>query len=174
MPVLPAHIQAPRRVANAFQSGSSFNGAAVRQSALRVTGNSKRALTTVAAIIKDGATLDRKLRVAVIGGGPSGACAAETLAKNGIETYLIERKMDNCKVSNEEGPHTSEPLCGSKPTNRCWRVLAPDASVGAVDSLQCTYSSCEGHRHSSKEVASDNCDCEAGTTAAAESQCMPL
>lgn len=100
MPVLPAHIQAPRRVANAFQNGSSFNGAAIRQSALRVTGNSKRALTTVAAIIKDGATLDRKLRVAVIGGGPSGACAAETLAKNGIEAFLIERKMDNCKVSS--------------------------------------------------------------------------
>ncbi len=33
----------------------------------------------------------------VVGGGPSGACAAETLAKAGIETYLIERKMDNCK-----------------------------------------------------------------------------
>lgn len=48
--------------------------------------------------VKDGATLDRKLRVAVIGGGPSGACAAETLAKGGVETFLIERKMDNCKV----------------------------------------------------------------------------
>ncbi|KAK9684548.1 hypothetical protein RND81_10G217400 [Saponaria officinalis] len=39
----------------------------------------------------------RNLRVAVIGGGPAGGCAAETLAKGGIETYLIERKMDNCK-----------------------------------------------------------------------------
>ncbi|XP_068637544.1 geranylgeranyl diphosphate reductase, chloroplastic-like [Aristolochia californica] len=39
----------------------------------------------------------RNLRVAVIGGGPAGGCAAETLAKNGIETYLIERKLDNCK-----------------------------------------------------------------------------
>jgi len=47
--------------------------------------------------IKDGAPLDRPLRVAVVGGGPSGACAAETLAQGGIETYLIERKMDNCK-----------------------------------------------------------------------------
>ena len=35
--------------------------------------------------------------VQVVGGGPSGACAAETLAKAGIETFLIERKMDNCK-----------------------------------------------------------------------------
>lgn len=47
--------------------------------------------------ISDGTKLDRKLRVAVIGGGPSGSCAAETLVKAGIETYLIERKLDNCK-----------------------------------------------------------------------------
>jgi geranylgeranyl reductase len=47
--------------------------------------------------VKDGAQLDRPLRVAVVGGGPSGACTAETLAQGGIETYLIERKMDNCK-----------------------------------------------------------------------------
>jgi len=40
---------------------------------------------------------DRRLRVAVVGGGPSGACTAETLAKGGIETYMIERKLDNCK-----------------------------------------------------------------------------
>ncbi|GAV85260.1 Pyr_redox_2 domain-containing protein, partial [Cephalotus follicularis] len=40
---------------------------------------------------------NRNLRVAVIGGGPSGGSAAETLAKGGIETYLIERKLDNCK-----------------------------------------------------------------------------
>ena len=52
----------------------------------------------VFAAIKDGTVLDRPLRVAVIGGGPSGACAAETLAKGGVETYLLERKMDNCKV----------------------------------------------------------------------------
>ncbi|KAL6281330.1 hypothetical protein ACE6H2_018211 [Prunus campanulata] len=39
----------------------------------------------------------RNLRVAVVGGGPAGGAAAETLAKSGIETFLIERKMDNCK-----------------------------------------------------------------------------
>ena len=48
--------------------------------------------------VRDGATLDRPLRVAVVGGGPSGACTAETLAKGGCETYLIERKLDNAKV----------------------------------------------------------------------------
>ncbi len=37
------------------------------------------------------------LRVAVVGGGPAGSCAAETLAKAGIETYLLERKLDNAK-----------------------------------------------------------------------------
>jgi 2-polyprenyl-6-methoxyphenol hydroxylase-like FAD-dependent oxidoreductase len=39
----------------------------------------------------------------VIGGGPSGACAAETLAKGGVETFLLERKMDNCKVQQQQG-----------------------------------------------------------------------
>lgn len=39
----------------------------------------------------------RNLRVAVVGGGPAGGSAAETLARGGIETFLFERKMDNCK-----------------------------------------------------------------------------
>ena len=34
----------------------------------------------------------RKLRVAVVGGGPAGASAADQLAKDGVETFLIERK----------------------------------------------------------------------------------
>jgi geranylgeranyl reductase len=45
-------------------------------------------------------TIGRKpltLRVAVVGSGPAGSCAAETLAKAGIETYLFERKLDNAK-----------------------------------------------------------------------------
>ncbi len=37
------------------------------------------------------------LRVAVIGAGPAGSSAAETLVKAGIETYLFERKLDNAK-----------------------------------------------------------------------------
>jgi len=42
--------------------------------------------------------LDRPIRVAVIGGGPSGACAAEVFAKGpNMECTIFERKMDNCK-----------------------------------------------------------------------------
>jgi len=42
--------------------------------------------------------MEMKYRVAVIGGGPSGACAAEICAQEpNIETYLFERKMDNAK-----------------------------------------------------------------------------
>ncbi|MEM9770582.1 MAG: geranylgeranyl reductase [Cyanobacteria bacterium P01_D01_bin.73] len=37
------------------------------------------------------------LRVAVVGGGPAGSSAAETLVKAGIETYIFERKLDNAK-----------------------------------------------------------------------------
>jgi len=37
------------------------------------------------------------IRVAVIGSGPAGSSAAETLVKAGIETYLFERKLDNAK-----------------------------------------------------------------------------
>ena len=67
--------------------------------AVRRLAYSSRASVAARAAIRDGASLDgRKLRVAVIGGGPSGACAAETLAKGGCEAFLIERKMDNCKV----------------------------------------------------------------------------
>ena len=64
----------------------------------RQINRAERACALRVCAVKDGAVLDRKLRVAVIGGGPSGACTAETLAKGGCETYLIERKLDNCKV----------------------------------------------------------------------------
>ena len=37
------------------------------------------------------------LRVAVVGSGPAGSSAAETLASSGIETFLFERKLDNAK-----------------------------------------------------------------------------
>ena len=37
------------------------------------------------------------IKVAVVGSGPAGSSAAETLAKAGIETHLFERKLDNAK-----------------------------------------------------------------------------
>ncbi|KAL7174578.1 hypothetical protein ACSBR2_033761 [Camellia fascicularis] len=39
----------------------------------------------------------RKLRAAVIGGGPAGSSAAESLASGGIETFLFERSPDSAK-----------------------------------------------------------------------------
>ena len=81
-----------------------FNGTPVQQrpqSSLltqRVALKSSRSAVVRVNAIREGAQLDRPLRVAVIGGGPSGACAAETLAKGGVEAFMIERKMDNCKV----------------------------------------------------------------------------
>lgn len=85
-------------VAQLGLSQSSFNG--VPMKAHKASKRAARAGSKMMVLaIKDGATLDRPLRVAVVGGGPAGASAADTLAKNGIETYLLERKMDNCKVS---------------------------------------------------------------------------
>jgi heterodisulfide reductase subunit A-like polyferredoxin len=43
-------------------------------------------------------SLCMKYKVAVVGGGPSGACAAEIFAQEkGIDTVMFERKMDNAK-----------------------------------------------------------------------------
>jgi hypothetical protein len=43
-------------------------------------------------------TLSMKYTVAVVGGGPSGACAAEIFAQEkGINTVMFERKFDNAK-----------------------------------------------------------------------------
>jgi hypothetical protein len=42
--------------------------------------------------------LDMKYKVAVVGGGPSGACAAEIFAQEkNIDTVFFERKMNNAK-----------------------------------------------------------------------------
>jgi geranylgeranyl diphosphate/geranylgeranyl-bacteriochlorophyllide a reductase len=39
-----------------------------------------------------------KYKVAVVGGGPAGACAAEIFAQEkGIDTVIFERKLDNAK-----------------------------------------------------------------------------
>lgn len=84
------------------QSAAPFSGQSVQLSVGVVAGRTPvpRGLVQAVQAIKDGETLTRPLRVAVIGGGPSGACCAETLAKGGVETFLIERKLDNCKVWN--------------------------------------------------------------------------
>jgi len=43
-------------------------------------------------------SLEMKYKVAVVGGGPSGACAAEIFAKEkNIDTVMFERKLDNAK-----------------------------------------------------------------------------
>ena len=43
-------------------------------------------------------SLDMKYKVAVVGGGPSGACAAEIFAQDkNIDTVMFERKMNNAK-----------------------------------------------------------------------------
>lgn len=55
--------------------------------------------TTVAKnAVKSSSSLEMKYKVAVVGGGPSGACAAEIFAQEkGIDTVLFERKLDNAK-----------------------------------------------------------------------------
>merc|ERR1712078_422309 len=63
----------------------------------QAVGSSRRRDLSLNAVYQDGQKLDRPLRVAIVGGGPAGACAAEECAKAGIETFMIERKMDNCK-----------------------------------------------------------------------------
>jgi geranylgeranyl reductase len=54
--------------------------------------------TSITNAAQSTSSLDMKYKVAVIGGGPSGACAAEIFAQEkGIETVMFERKMDNAK-----------------------------------------------------------------------------
>jgi hypothetical protein len=49
-------------------------------------------------VVKSTSSLDMKYNVAVIGGGPAGACAAEIFAQEkNINTFLFERKLDNAK-----------------------------------------------------------------------------
>jgi geranylgeranyl diphosphate/geranylgeranyl-bacteriochlorophyllide a reductase len=54
--------------------------------------------TRLAAVPRGTSALNMKYKVAVVGGGPSGACAAEIFAQEkGIDTVLFERKLDNAK-----------------------------------------------------------------------------
>jgi geranylgeranyl diphosphate/geranylgeranyl-bacteriochlorophyllide a reductase len=83
------------------RKAATLAGSKVQTAKLTATANQEksRSLRDARIIVCAGAHLPegRKLRVAVIGGGPGGASAADVLAKAGIETYLIERKLDNCK-----------------------------------------------------------------------------
>lgn len=90
-----------------LRAGPSLNMAAASvfgsveglQSVSNSTGMREEVMTTLTVYAGKGSKKleGRRLRVAVIGGGPGGGSAAETLAKNGIETFLIERKLDNAK-----------------------------------------------------------------------------
>eukprot|EP00879_Flechtneria_rotunda_P001453 GHRR01001607.1.p1 GENE.GHRR01001607.1~~GHRR01001607.1.p1 ORF type:complete len:533 (+),score=160.18 GHRR01001607.1:133-1599(+) len=92
------HARVSRNARVVVQARSNaFVGQRLAGRVAGVIARTSRTSAQVVYAVKDGTVLDRPLRVAVIGGGPSGACTAETLAKGGIETYLIERKLDNCK-----------------------------------------------------------------------------
>eukprot|EP00913_Durusdinium_trenchii_P021433 g20144.t1 len=82
--------------AAARRSGRARNGLA---QGLHGKQQVKRSLSSAKVVVCAGVNFPegRKLRVAVVGGGPAGASAADQLAKDGVETFLIERKMDNCK-----------------------------------------------------------------------------
>jgi geranylgeranyl reductase len=57
-----------------------------------------RLLSTHTSTSSSSTTLEMKYKVAVVGGGPSGACAAEIFAQEkNVDTVLFERKMDNAK-----------------------------------------------------------------------------
>ncbi len=72
--------------AASFSPSSFINGGGVSHRQQRAVSSSS---TT---------SLDMKYKVAVVGGGPSGACAAEIFAKEkNVDTVLFERKMDNAK-----------------------------------------------------------------------------
>jgi len=59
---------------------------------------SSRSLPKTAPRFASRTVMEAKYSVAVVGGGPSGACAAEIFAQEpNIDTYLFERKMDNAK-----------------------------------------------------------------------------
>lgn len=108
---VPAGLRAHagRRAVFVQARANGFTGAAVAGRAACVAGRAAgRRTTQVVYAVKDGAALDRPLRVAIIGGGPSGACAAETLAKGGVEAFLIERKLDNCKAGGHRPDHAAQ------------------------------------------------------------------
>ena len=111
-PVAPPAATAPLRgagtmglaasalAATALAAGRSTRQNRNRFAGAKVTGLKKtRSLADAKVVVCAGVSFPegRKLRVAVVGGGPAGASAADALAQQGVETFLIERKLDNCK-----------------------------------------------------------------------------
>jgi geranylgeranyl reductase len=79
--------------------------------------------------------LDMKYKVAVVGGGPSGACAAEIFAQEkNIDTVFFERKMNNAK-----------PCGGAIPLCMIGEFDIPESTVDrkvgsfATHSVHCQY-----------------------------------
>ena len=105
--------------ASAFTTTSSFTGG------------------PVAKVASDSA-LNMKYKVAVVGGGPAGACAAEIFAQEkGIDTVLFERKLDNAKPCGG-----AIPLC---------MVGEFDIPETVVDRKVCTFYVDHSHEISSLE-----------------------
>jgi len=83
--------------------GFSVAGVAVRPRAQLSAASSSGFLAVAArpGVVRRSArttgVMEMGIKVAVVGGGPAGACAAETLAAAGVDVTLFERKMDNAK-----------------------------------------------------------------------------
>ncbi|KAI6685390.1 hypothetical protein NL676_031303 [Syzygium grande] len=73
-----------------------FTSLRLRQPRKAPASPSPRALA-VAAASRNPPLPGRKLRAAVIGGGPGGSSAAESLASGGVETFLFERSPSGAK-----------------------------------------------------------------------------
>mmetsp|Transcript_14454 Transcript_14454/g.27553 ORF Transcript_14454/g.27553 Transcript_14454/m.27553 type:complete len:464 (+) Transcript_14454:172-1563(+) len=88
-------------------------------------------------------SLDMKYKVAVVGGGPSGACAAEIFAQEkNIDTVLFERKMDNAKPCGGAIPlcmigEFDIPESTVDRKVRCMKLISPSGvEVDIGDTLQ--------------------------------------
>jgi hypothetical protein len=72
--------------------------AGVASTATAFTTSFFRTTTVAHTTAASSSALCMNYKVAVVGGGPSGACAAEIFAQEkGIDTVLFERKLDNAK-----------------------------------------------------------------------------
>ena len=107
--------------ATSFTPSSFINGGGVSHKAVVASTSSSQ--------------LDMKYKVAVVGGGPSGACAAEIFAQEkNIDTVFFERKMNNAK-----------PCGGAIPLCMIGEFDIPESTVDrkvgsfAIQSIHCQY-----------------------------------